>query len=165
MNRSLTLFERAILESLVRSDKTLDQLSIDIDLDVSVVERILNLMLELNFISDLGGVFGIRGDNFDEIRKVSGKAQVIQEFSDLLTGAVVSHFDSFGSDDVQRLSVKKVSMTSGEIRIYNAFLTRLEEFIDGVEKRNNRNSKVADQQLVFFGNSNYSSLIKGSLSI
>ena len=45
MDRSLLLFERIILESLVRSKKTLDELAEDVSIEKEMLQKIIEMLI------------------------------------------------------------------------------------------------------------------------
>jgi hypothetical protein len=163
MKRGLLLFERVILESLVRSSKNLQDLSVDVGINQEVLNKIINMLISRNLIITKDKKYLLSIHNMSGLESVNCKSFVEKEVGELLLNSVLDYYNHRKKEDTF-LSIKKTSMTLCETMEFNKILNNLEEFIKVVELKNKNRGKVKDQKVIFYGYNIYKNLVRRSLS-
>ncbi len=145
--RHLLTAERAVLESLSRSNKSFGELNED----TGVQEHILHCILE-DFIS------------VDIVVMIDDYYQlVIFEESERERRLEIKRMLSDFVDIGENLHLQKIWMTPYEKLMFDQLVARFDSFIKSVKKKKSAGLKTLKQEVVVWGHLSYQNLIKQSL--
>ena len=160
MNRGLLMVERMVLESLHGKEKNIKELSVDLGLNVQLLMNTLPLLQSKEMITYRQGIYSLNKEKQNEwIKQINSPYHIKGELKDLFS-SLVNHYYVKEGKCKTGLKVRKVWMTPSEESIFNSLIYNLENFLSGLEKKQ---EKTKDQRVVFFGHSSYQNLVKEHL--
>jgi hypothetical protein len=140
----LTLIERYVLESLSLKKRNLEELSNDLFLNISVVQRVLSEFLKENIIKKEGDYYSIES--------LPHSIDVLPELNDLSMAINGLYFEKHS-----KVKLKKFFCTPEQQRYLHALMGNLESYIDGLSKQP---CKTSEQQVLLIGQSQYAKIIE-----
>jgi hypothetical protein len=167
MRNGLLMVERLIIESLGKTDKNLSELSRDTNLGKDILLNILPLIMTRNIVQYKRGVYSL-----NEFKKLEWRADindptsVKDEVKELFTSMVNTYYSD--SEERALLKLKKMWLTLSEKRILNSLLFNVEQFVKNIEKdrlKKPEKEKLCENQVIFWGTTEYSSLIQDALQL
>ncbi|MBT3235563.1 MAG: hypothetical protein HN353_06410 [Bdellovibrionales bacterium] len=167
MKKGLLLIERIILESLEKKEKNIIELAKDTTLSSSVISNVLPHLMMRSMVNYQQGIYHLIRDSYS-LREINAGETIGDELKELFSSLVNRYFQQ---EEQQRgvgtqLRLKKVWMTPMDEAQFNAHLVELERFLARVEQETRQRDNcapVSEQRVVFWGHSEYSQLINGSL--
>ena len=166
--------DKAILESLYFSMKTLENLSKDIGVKKELVKNSLKLLIEENAVLFDGQYYQLSKIGESIISSVDeGKTKLKDEAIDLFKSLVQSPMGAVKQSNLfnlkgQNFRCSKVWLDSFEEKILLHHLKNLEDFFEGVEISNKKKGQVGDlknKKLFIWGGLSYGESIKNSLTL
>ncbi len=161
-NDGLLVIERIVLESLAKKSKNLEELSLDTNLDSSLLLNILPLLSMKNIVSYNKGHYFLNADIFKgQLRLINSASAIKEEVKELFVSLVNNYFSKQKENDAF-LKVKKIFLTNDEEKIFQAHLKNLESFIKNIEDQRHKRpvySKLAEHKVIIWGHSKYSELV------
>ena len=166
MNKTLSILERIVIESLNKTPKNLILLSNDTGIRMNILENIVKELVAIEFIFFNDDIYKL---NITKIKNwMKGSHASSSQKSELrsLFDLVVSNYQMNNKLE-NKLKLQKVYLTYEEERIYNEHLAQLEDFI----KQVNRNRKIDEikfntnqESVIYWGHTEYSNLIDEALA-
>lgn len=144
MKTEITLIERAIIESIVRSEKSILELTLDLDIDSSIVTNGVKQLCSIDILERKGDLYYISRKSkefFQEYNKSTGVFEELKELSEYLIEAALRD-----KNEKKGLQLKKVYMNEEEFRIFKALSLNLENFLKGLRPKDNHSTR---QQYIF----------------
>ncbi len=159
------MIERVILESLSKSNKSLELLYEDTGIETPLLKLLLQEMMFKGWIQYHRGEFALESSaNKDWISIINSKESIQLEVKELMDSLVSMYFKG----NLGLLKVQKISLTEDEEMILNSHLKSLENFF--VSLRENKSKKslgstIKKQKIVVWGSGIYKDLIAANLQL
>lgn len=156
----LLLIERAVLEVLSASTKTLKQITKEMDLEQDLVRNtIKSLMLEglINYKDD-GYAINQSTESVDKNKYLNNKNCIREEYLDIV-------------EFTQGFNVVKLTLDSFEEKILQLHIKNFNDFIEGVQLgvrndvKGGTGLKLKDKKVFAFGVANYGDILKKSIRL
>jgi hypothetical protein len=169
MNETLLFSERAILESLHRSEKNINLLWQDLQLDPRYLMPLLQYLLIKGYILYEKTIYKLNPINqhlWDP--KLIPANEFKSEIKDLLNWAMDDYFSR--QENKSFLKLKKVWMTQGELTIFNSLIKNVEIYVDNLISdrikypQKYENELLAEKKIIYWGASDYRDVLKSSLA-
>ncbi len=158
----MTIVERIIIESLATNKKNFEEIIGDTGLPELIVTNALPEMIMNELLSYKSGQYSL--GNMDKIKEAN--KYVCREVKDIMSNLVDNNFNDNSENKI--LKLQKVSMTKTEEKIFFSQLKSLDSFVNQVKsnrKFDNEKTSIKDQKIVFWGQTDYQSLVNQSLNI
>jgi hypothetical protein len=170
MKDGLLILERIVIESISKKEKNIQELSLDTNLEHSILLNILPNLLMKNILRYNRGSYSI--DKETSLKWLSGinkDDNLKDEAKELFTSLVNQYFKKDIEMQNQKkalLKIQKVWLTKDEEIVFNAHMINLENFFQNIKKSRKSQpvrEKTHEQKVVFWGASQYSDLVHGVL--
>jgi hypothetical protein len=162
----LLLIERMILESLEMRAKNVIDLARDTTLSSAVISNVMPHLLMRSLVRYQEGIYHLvsLGKNRG---KIIGEDSIEDELKELFSSLVNRYFHQESCVNNAQLRLKKVWLTEMEEAQFSSHLISLEKFLKEIEERGQEHERedlpLSKQRVVFWGHSEYSQLLDGSL--
>lgn len=152
----LTLLDQMVLESLNKSDKTLNSLMEDTSLPISLCNKVLENLLIQNIIT-------ISNNNYSISKYLSNSVKDLLKDKKHISRQLKALIDEciYLNQQENNLSYYKVNISDEDEKILNAMFINIESFINQLK---NKKGETKNEKFIFWGKENYSKLIHSYIS-
>jgi hypothetical protein len=170
MKDGLLILERIVIESISKKEKNIQELSLDTNLEHSILLNILPNLLMKNILKYNRGSYSIdKETSLKWLSSINKEDNLKDEATELFTSLVNQYFKKDLEMQNQKkalLKIQKVWLTKDEEIVFNAHMINLDNFFQNIKKSRKLQpvrEKTHEQKVVFWGASQYSDLVHGVL--
>ena len=163
--KGLLLIERAVLESLMESGKSIKGLANDLGVRERYIKNIVRYFLGEELINYDGEVYSV-----DKTKKMKEKMLNVNESKNIkkeIMDSIDLTKDSSVSNTQAKLVFSKLHLDSFEEKILEVQVKNFLDFIKGVKMKERQNihkkMRLKEKRVLIFGTMNYGDIISGSL--
>lgn len=150
---NFTILERMILESIRKSEKTIEQIQEDTAMESHICANVVQSLLAKSLVSTKSNKFTLNKNlNAQIIEELQNKKNQTVEMNALVRECIQGSLLR-GESTFQFM---KVYMSEEEKKILNAMLYNIETFIDGLKKNK---GKTKDETFIFWGGDTYAKAV------
>lgn len=161
----LLIIERIILESLISKEKNIEELEKDTEIERGYLLSTLFVLIRKQFIQkDNLGLYSLNKPVvYDFFKKYQLSDEFKYEVSDVFNSFLENYFSKKKCSS-QSFKMKKIWLDKSDEKILNSYFINIENFIKNLEVNQAVNeNRLCNKRLVFWGSSQYSSILKASL--
>lgn len=148
-----TILERMALESIHKSDKTLEEIADDTGLEIPLCMNIVYSLLAKNLVVCAGSAYSVNKNLSDGIiRELKDRRNRAVEVNALVRECVKESFMENGDS----FHFKKVYMSEKDKKLLKAMFYNIESFLDGLK---NQTGATKEETFIFWGGDNYAKTV------
>jgi hypothetical protein len=156
MRTFLTPFERIILESLHSKAKTIEELSIDLELNSDSIFFVLQGLVVKDLLEYQKAIYSINKERILDLKvHLENKNSRKFEIKSILESAKESYLEH---RDQKALMIKKVYLTASERELANSLFRQLDQFLDSKSKMP-KDEPLAKKEIFYWGSKTYNELL------
>jgi CRISPR/Cas system CMR subunit Cmr4 (Cas7 group RAMP superfamily) len=147
--------ERLTLEILSEKPRTLNELSLELGMSLSVCQSILQTLKAYDLITTNGVIYRIHPDyNQQYLKTINESSAKRFECIEMLESMVMQKNES-------KIRLRKISMDERDEKIFHALLNNLESFLQEAEKKALKKRPMHERRVVVWGSAAVSEIMDG----
>jgi uncharacterized protein YutD len=166
MENTILIIERIVIESLSKRPQTFEKLIDQTSLNESLLQAVLGQLIQKGILKYKNFEYELNWELKDQwLPVVTNKEGFKAEIKELFASLVNQIYENQGEG---KLKVQKIYLNNREKDELDRKLSDIDSFIQGIKNQRKAypvKENISQQQVVFYGNSEYQSLVKNILNV